>query len=178
MVMNGSAPEFDEQRFEALYDEHFGLLVGIAVQKFRVPETDAETLAHEVFLSYLKNPASVRELRSWLVGAICHASRYYWRTNARLLPEDAIEELERIDPATVNILDSLPNQLAAREALSALSPRYQEILRLRFFEGLTVPELAQRLGVKKKYAAKLLSKCLRRAETLYVRKGRRMLRRR
>jgi RNA polymerase sigma factor (sigma-70 family) len=171
MVMNGSAPEIDEQRFEALYVEHYSLLIGVAVQKFHVPDSEAATLVHDVLLSYLRDPEHVRDLRPWLVGAICHACRYYWRQHSRLLPEDAIE-LERVDPSTVNILESLPNQLAAREALEALSPRYQEILRLRFFEGLTVPELAQRLGVKKKYAAKLLEKCLRRAETLYVRKGR------
>jgi RNA polymerase sigma factor (sigma-70 family) len=177
MVTTGSAPDFDERQFEALYHEHFGFLVAIAIQKFRVPESDAETLAHEVFLSYLKDPQHVRDLNKWLVGAICHASRYYWRVNNRMSP-DVEAELERIDPSTINILESLPNQLAAREALECLSPRYQEILRLRFFEGLSVPELAARLGVKKKYAAKLLTKCLRRAETLYVRKGRRRLRRR
>jgi RNA polymerase sigma factor (sigma-70 family) len=151
--------------------------VGVAVQKFRVPESEAETLAHEVFLSYLKAPGKVRELRQWLIGAICHASRYYWRVNGRMFPQD-VEALDRIDPSTVNILDSLPNQLAAREALECLSPRYQEILRLRFFEGLSVAELGKRLNIKTKSAAKLLTKCLRRAETLYVRKGRRKLRRR
>ena len=176
MITTGSAPDFDERQFEALYHEHFHFLVAIAIQKFRVPESDAETLAHEVFLTYLKHSQRVRDLKNWFVGAICHASRYYWRVNARQSAEAAME-FERIDPSTVNILESLPNQLAAREALECLSPRYQEILRLRFFEGLSVPELAARLGVKKKYAAKLLTKCLRRAETLYVRKGRRRLRR-
>ena len=131
MVTTGSAPDFDERQFEALYHEHFGFLVAVAVQKFHVPESDAETLAHEVFLSYLKDPLHVRDLNKWLLGAICHASRYYWRVNKRLSPE-AAPEFERIDPATINILESLPNQLAAREALECLSPRYQEILRLRF----------------------------------------------
>ena len=42
---------------------------------------------------------------------------------------------------------------------------------MRYFEGCTVAEVASRLGVKTKYAQKLITKCLRRAERLYGGKG-------
>jgi len=103
MVTTGSAPDFDERQFEALYHEHFGFLVAVAIRKFRVPESDAETLAHEVFLSYLKDPQHVRDLNKWLLGAICHASRYYWRVHNRQSSETELQ-IERIDPSTINIL--------------------------------------------------------------------------
>ena len=160
----------DDRRFEEIYEQHFGFLVGIAVRKFRVPESEAETLAHEVFLSYFKHAEQVRDLRSWFVGAICHASRYYWRTNARIVSSDEPSHLDRIDPASTRILDSLPDQLAAREALQGLTQRDQEILRLRYFEGLSINELAERLGLKSKYTQKLVMKCLRRAEQQYAAK--------
>lgn len=171
--MLNSRPSFDEEHFEEIYLEHFELLVSVAVQKFGIAESEAETLAHEVFLSYLKRGETIRELRPWFVGAICHASRYYWRTHRRVLPADleGIEE-EHADPSSSRILDSLPDQLAAREALECLSPRCQEILRLRYFEGCSVIEIAEHLGVKPKYAQKLISKCLRRAEQRYGAKGR------
>ncbi len=158
--------------FEAIYEEYFDLLVGLAVRKFHVPPTEAETLAHEVFLSFLRRSQEILNLQGWLIGAICHACRYYWRRNGRNIAEvESQEPLDRVDPASTRIVDSLPDQLAAREALERLSPRYREILRLRYFEGCSINELAARLGVKPKYAQKLVMKCLRSAEKTYSAKG-------
>ena len=160
----------DEQHFEAIYDQYFDLLVDIAECKFRVPAMDAESLAHDVLMGYLKKSATVMELRSWLVGAICYASRHYWRLNDRNRNAELDAAFDRVDPASLHILESLPDQLAAREALECLSPRYRAILQMRYFEGCTIAEVATRLGVKTKYAQKLITKCLRRAEVLYRRK--------
>ena len=162
----------DEQDFEAVYGQYFDLLAQIAVFKFQIPDSEAETLVHDVLISYLRKSDSIVELRSWLIGAICYASRHYWRLNGRILDSDPEIELDRVDPASVRILDSLPDQLAAREALECLAPRCREVLQMRYFEGCTVAEVATRLGVKTKYAQKLITKCLRRAERLYGEKGR------
>lgn len=168
-----STDRLEEEHFEAVYLQYVDLLVQIASFKFSVPDTDAEALAHDVLISYLRKSETIVELRRWLVGAICYASRHYWRQNGRIISvADADIEFDRADPTSVNILDSLPNQLAAREALECLAPRCQAILHMRYFEGYSVPEIAERLGVKSKYAAKLISKCLRRAEKLYTAKGR------
>lgn len=162
----------DEPSFEAVYGQYFPLLAQIAVFKFQVPDSEAETLVHDVLMSYLRKSRDIVELRPWLIGAICHASRHYWRLNGRTVGTEAQVELDRVDPASVNILDSLPDQIAAREALECLAPRCREILQMRYFEGCTVAEVASRLGVKTKYAQKLITKCLRRAERLYSQKGR------
>ncbi|HVR39846.1 MAG TPA: sigma-70 family RNA polymerase sigma factor [Thermoanaerobaculia bacterium] len=167
-----TSERFDHGHFEATYEKYFPLLVQVAVFKFQVPDTEAETLVHDVLLSYLRKGTTVLDLRPWLIGAICHASRHYWRLNGRIIATDPEVELERVDPATVRILDSLPDQIAARKALECMSPRCQQILHMRFFEGCTVPEIAARLGVKAKYASKLLAKCLRRAEKLFSEEGR------
>lgn len=162
---------YDEQRFEAVYEQYAEFLLQIAVFKFRVPDSEAETLVHDVLFSYLRKGSDVNDLRSWLVGAICHASRHFWRLNTRIIEADPTFELDRVDPASVRILDSLPDQLAAREALECLSPRCQEVLRMRYFEGCTVPEIAQKLGITAKGAQKLITRSLRRAERLYTNKG-------
>lgn len=168
-----TSPRHDDRQFEAIYEQYFDLLIQIATFKFRVPDSEAETLVHDVLISYLKKAHVVIDLRSWLIGAICHASRHYWRLNGRNVGPDAEVPLDRVDPASARILDSLPDQLAARQALECLSPRYREILKMRYFEGCTIAEVATRLGVKTKYAQKLITKCLRRAEQLYSKKGRR-----
>src|SRR5438874_8521369 len=88
----------DSVQFESLYEGQFGFLLGVAVRKFRVPVTEAETLVHEVFLTYLKRANEIHDLPAWLLGAICHASRHYWRINGRSVNPD--EMFDRIDPAS------------------------------------------------------------------------------
>jgi len=152
--------------FREVYESNYAFLTSIAVNKFYVPEDEAEMLATEVFLTYLRKRDQIVDLRSWLIGAICHVSRHYWRANRRAVDADSEIDVNYVDPASQRIGDVLTDQIAARQVLDSLAPRYSEILRLRFFSGLTVPEIAAHLGVKPKYAQKLISKCLKRAEKL------------
>ena len=163
-----SRHDLDEEIFVRLYEKHCGLLVAVAVRKFQVPIDDAEALAHEVFLSYLKRKDEIRDLQKWLLGAICNASRYYWRQHGRNIEQLDLEvAAERADPASSNILETMMAKIAAGEALAGLPPRWQHILRLRYFEGHSINEIAEQLGVTAKYTQKLVSKCLRRAEEIF-----------
>jgi RNA polymerase sigma-70 factor, ECF subfamily len=157
-----------EESFEHVFEEYKELLKSIATRKFRVPTEEAENLAHEVFLTYLRRHSTVVDLRSWMVGAICHASRHYWRLNGRATGIDTEAVLERVDPASARILESLPDQLAAREALELLSPRAREVLRMRYFEGATIPEIAQHFRIKPDSAKQLIQRGLRRAREVYA----------
>jgi RNA polymerase sigma factor (sigma-70 family) len=161
-------PDVDELEFVRIYEENFDLLVALAVRKFQVPFGDAEGLAHEVFLSYLKRRKEIRALHGWLIGAICNASRHYWRKHDRSIDQlDDEATSVHIDPSTENVSEWLLARIAAGEALAVLSPRYQHILRLRYYEGYTIPEIAEELGVTAKYAQKLVMKILRRAEEFF-----------
>src|SRR5688572_3637691 len=105
------SPRLDDQQFEAIYEQYFDLLVQIAAYKFQVPDSEAETLVHDVLITYLRKSNDVIELRSWLIGAICHASRHYWRLNGRIIDAEDFIDFDRVDPASLRILDSLPDQL-------------------------------------------------------------------
>src|SRR5690349_5525680 len=72
-------PEAAGLPFEDLYRTFHPLLRAIAMRNFGVPRADAENLVHDVFLTYLSNPSNVRDLRPYLIGAICNASRQYRR---------------------------------------------------------------------------------------------------
>ena len=50
------------------------------------------------------------------------------------------------DPAET--LDALENRLALRRAIAELSPDYRQVVALRYFAGLTVPEVARTLGAR------------------------------
>src|SRR3990170_7524715 len=75
---------------ETLYIEHRSLLLYVACRKFRIPDSDAENLIQEVFLSYLQTATKIENIRAWLVAAMCNASRHYWRATGRTesLPDD------------------------------------------------------------------------------------------
>jgi DNA-directed RNA polymerase specialized sigma24 family protein len=63
--------------FCSLYEAHFDHLVDIAVLQFRVPEAEAQSLAHEVFLTFLRSSQRVRDQESWLDGAMRCAARNF-----------------------------------------------------------------------------------------------------
>ncbi|HXA15682.1 MAG TPA: sigma-70 family RNA polymerase sigma factor [Thermoanaerobaculia bacterium] len=158
----------DEEQFVQLYEKNIDVLIAVAIRKFQVPADDAEALAHEVFISYIKRKDDIRDLHKWLLGAICNASRYYWRQHGRNIEQlDTELAAERPDPASRDILEVMASRIAAGEALAGLSPRYQHILRLRYFEGYSINEIADHLGVTAKYTQKLVTKCLRRAEEVF-----------
>ncbi|HEX7151882.1 MAG TPA: sigma-70 family RNA polymerase sigma factor [Thermoanaerobaculia bacterium] len=157
---------FDEGHFEAIYEQYFDLLLQIAVYKFKVPDFEADALVHDVLLGYLRKADSIIDLRSWLIGAICYASRHYWRLNKGHASTDDENQPDPPDPMLVSVLDSLPDQIAARELMSRLPLRAQQILHMRFFEGCSMIEIGERLGVRSKYAQKLVAKYLKRAADL------------
>ena len=60
------------------------------------------------------------------------------------------------DPADAGHLDELEQRLALDDAIAGLSPREQEILRLRFLEGLTQTAIGERLGLAQFQVSRIL----------------------
>jgi DNA-directed RNA polymerase specialized sigma24 family protein len=48
-----------------------------------------------------------------------------------------------------------------------MPPRWAHILRLRYFEGYSMKEIAEQQNVTSKYMQKLVAKCLERAEEIF-----------
>lgn len=155
--------------FGAIYEENYGLLVGTAMH-FRISEIDAQALAHEVFLAYFLKAGEIVNSRAWLVSAVCNASKYYLRKQAREVALQA-EAKEAPDPRLQRIGDSLPDQLAARQVFACLTARCQVALRLRYLEGYRMWEVAEELNISEKYADKLVRRCLQKARERYWARG-------
>lgn len=145
------APDFD-----ALYRQYRPLLLGIATGKFRVQVEDAESLAHDVFLSLMIRWSAVRNVRMWLVGAICNACRYRLRQVARAVPlDDEISEHGEEPPYI--------ERLSARAMLSRVTPRDKRVILLRFEQGMTAREIGRTLGCTPRAADRRLRRALERA---------------
>jgi len=151
--------------FRSVYDEYLRLIVGTAIRHYRICETDAEALAHEVFLAYFLKANEVLDPRAWLLSAINNASKYYLRRQARQV---ALPPEYEATASTGG--ESLADQLVAREIICCLSARCQLALRLRYVEGYSIPELAVELDTSAKYAQKLVGKCVRQAKRRYAAK--------
>ena len=153
---------FDQ--LEDVYRLHYDLLLYVARRRFRVPAGDAENLIQEVFVCYLSTAAEVRDVRSYLLGAISNASRHYWRLRGRTdqLPQDMAKKSDPNASA-----ESLDNSMTVRDTLSHLHEKCRETLRLRYYEGCSAAEVAKELDTTNRYAEKLIHNCLKRAHQIY-----------
>jgi RNA polymerase sigma factor (sigma-70 family) len=163
-----AAPTTSDRDCGEIYERYLRLMMWIARRRFRIPDSEAEPLVHEVFVNFLIKMESVSDIRAWLVAAISNACRYYLRVRDRCetLPDDFAE---RPDPHLAHVLDLWPDQLAAQQAIAATTARCQLVLRLRYFEGYSVPEIAAELKITIAYATKLVGECVRQARRRYAR---------
>jgi RNA polymerase sigma factor (sigma-70 family) len=152
---------------EALYIQHRKLLLYVACRKFRIPESDAESLTQEVFLSFLQNGTKIDNVRAWLVAAMCNASRHFWRASGRTesLPDDFNDHS---DPESVGLADQFAMRMTVHQALDYLQPRCRETLYLHYFEGRSANDVARELETTNRYAEKLIHNCLKRVREIYM----------
>ncbi len=136
-----------------------------------MPPEDAEALVNDVFIAYLLRIDYIRNAEKWLIGAVCHASRGYWRREVRTepLPRDLHET---IDPGSLDAEDRLVAKLTVALALSHLRERCRRVLRMYYLDGYSIAELAVFLGTTPGYAAQVLHECRRRLRQIYRRLAR------
>jgi RNA polymerase sigma factor (sigma-70 family) len=157
-----SSPHAVEEAYRLQYE----LLLHISTRRFSVPRHDAEGLVHEVFVSYLASSHEIRDARAYLVGAICNASRYYWRSHGRLetLPSDFDH---RTDPSAAMLSDSMATRITISETIKRLHEKCQKTLRLKYWDGCSAAEVAAAFSTTNRYAEKLIHKCLKKAHEIY-----------
>lgn len=148
---------------ESAYRDYAFMLRSVAMNKFRIPNEEVDSVVQEVFLSYIVHVDSVEDVRSWLFGAICNASRVYWRKNPRT------EEIPPgVEPFTNDAEHMLATRITVRQTLARLQKRCRETLQLHYVEGQSAREVAEAFSTTRRYAEKLIHKCLKRAHEIYV----------
>jgi RNA polymerase sigma factor (sigma-70 family) len=119
-------------------------------------------------VSYLVTLAEIENPKAWLIAAVCNGSRHYWRSRSPLFAsEDLDGETFARDPAAE--LTKIEHDILVSRMLSLLPPRQREVLRLHYFEQMTAPEMAARLGTTTRYAERLIWKSLKSARRIYER---------
>lgn len=153
---------------DATYRSQATLLRELAERKFRLPRGEAEALVNDVFMTLLLRAEPVRDPQKWLIGAVCNASRDFWRKTNRTdpLPPD-IDEYA--DPRLLDPEGSLIRHLTLAMALSRLGQTCSDVLRLHYAEGYSAAEIAT--AVRKSLGAieQLLHRCRIKARHVYDR---------
>lgn len=149
------------------YQNYLRLLARIEIGRRLQGKVDASDIVQETFLDAQRQfPAFrgeaegqfVQWLRTILAGTLANVVRRYLGTQARdlNLERQLAEDLDQSSCALAHFLvdpHSSPSQLAIRdeqglrvtEALSRLPDDYQTVLILRHIEGLTFPQVAERM---------------------------------
>jgi RNA polymerase sigma-70 factor, ECF subfamily len=147
-VLVSAARAGDRSAFGLLYDRYARMVHGILL--CRVPSRDVDDLVQEVFLLVLRQLHSLRDVSrfgAWL-GTITRnrANDYYRKASPVDRATDPPRE-EQAEKSRTN--DHTVEQEAAMTlaVLRTLPETYRESLTLRLVEGMTGPEIAERLGL-------------------------------
>jgi RNA polymerase sigma-70 factor (ECF subfamily) len=151
-----------------LYRPYLTLLARLHIGRRLQGKADPTDMVQETFLEAARHFAGFRgstepELAAWLrqilATSLAHLVRRYLGTQARdiRLEQGIADELDQSSRAIDRSLvaqQSTPSQRASRreqavllaDALSRLPDDYREVIILRHLEGLTFPEVSERMG--------------------------------
>jgi DNA-directed RNA polymerase specialized sigma24 family protein len=153
--------------FDEIYDTYAPLLRRIAIAKFGITANDASDLVHDVFATYLVNPTRVAELRPYLIGAICNASRGYLRKTATVR-DGVCSGLDECQVASDDELqDGVVRDVLIGRILGRLGRSCRDALYRFYIHGETAAVIAKRRNTSAGYIGRLLHLCRKRARDAY-----------
>jgi RNA polymerase sigma-70 factor, ECF subfamily len=142
-----TAQQGDQAAFGELYD-HYLTKVYRRVYSL-VPETDAEDVTQEIFISVARSLGSFRggsSFSTWLYRIVKRRVADYYRKRERQVEQVDLEKADNTPDE--NILGNTADVLLLQQALRALPESHREIIMLRLAEGLPFQEVADRLNIK------------------------------
>lgn len=153
-LIESGDPVAAEQLLPLVYEELRKLAAANLIREKPGQTLQATALVHEAYLRLVDgNKAQHWNSRGHFFGAAAEAMRRILIDQARHKRSDRHGgnhhriELNAVEPAApVNQVDILALDEALGE-LAARDPRAAELVKLRFFAGLSVPEAAQTLGI-------------------------------
>ena len=154
------------ERFDVIYERYYSRVLSYALSRVRPPE-DAEDVCSAVFENVLRDLDTYDESRGTLsvwIFRIAH-NTVVNHHKARRPTEELDEELasaEMIDDALLR-RESLTALAAALERLEDME---HDVIVLRYYEGCTLREIAERTGIPYRTVARKEQKALARLRFL------------
>jgi RNA polymerase sigma factor (sigma-70 family) len=141
--------------------------------------TVAEDMVQEAFMKLHGQFDDVREPRRWLYRTVHNMSLNHLRNTAKIVHLEAPSNRAEAQPADPADPQPLPDEEIARIegigqvrlTLEALDARSQELVRLKFTEGLSYKEMSERTGLKIGHVGYLLHHALKAVAEQLARNG-------
>lgn len=133
--------------FNELYQRHLPSVYKRV--RFVIPEADVEDVTQEVFLAALKSLRSFRgeaQFSTWLRTLTNNKVAEYYRKRNRKGEAPQVPLTEAADRTEGSTARKLEEQINLRKALQELPQQYQDVILLRFAEGLQFKEIAELTG--------------------------------
>lgn len=162
----------DEEAYAAFFDEYFARLYRFALARL-FDEGDAEEVVQSTLIRAIRKLATYRgesRLFTWLCTICRHEIADLARSRGRKpAAVDLVEENPEVRAALESLPDSLERDPARRlhlrelgrlvqVTLDHLPQHYGNALEWKYVEGLSVAEIAERLGIGPKAAESLLTR--------------------
>lgn len=132
---------------------------------YNIPRDDAEDLLQEALIAVFRKWSSIQHKEAWLLGTVRNRCMLYWKRRWR-------DRVERMDPESLEAVSApLPPPQERQEMLwdlqviaATLGERHWAMLCLRYGLGLSIPEVARRLGYNPSSIRKLSCRIVNRLQ--------------
>jgi RNA polymerase sigma-70 factor, ECF subfamily len=137
--------------------------------QYRIPHQDAEDILQEALIVTFRRWDEILYKEGWLLVILRHKCSIYWR-------EKRVSRLQAVDPPFLEALsEEVPPEQEREEMLwdlsrlfACLEDRHRDLLALRYLQGYSTAECAERLGYNvssvRKLSCRAVAKILRRLD--------------
>lgn len=165
MVLHMAGDQTRRKRMDAVYQAHFTAIRAYCMR--RLPVAEANDAASEVFLAAWRRiedlppgDGALPYLYGIARNKVAHAKRSQGRRSRLVTRASSVASETATEPETIVMARAEAD--AIDSALQALRPDDREVIRLRAWEELTGPQIAEVLGISTAAAQKRLARALER----------------
>jgi RNA polymerase sigma-70 factor (ECF subfamily) len=133
----------DQASFNALYDRYFSTVYNRV--RYTIPDADVDDVTQEIFIAVMRSLHGFQgrsKFSTWLRTLVNRQVAGYYRSRERKVDETPILDGQQFSQSGYAGDQKHTERITIRRALQHLPPHYQEILLLRFAEGLKFREIA------------------------------------
>ena len=160
----------DRDAFRHLVERYKDPLYGTALLMTRNPALAEEHVQDALLLAWrgIRGFQRGRPVKPWLIRILVNA--VLGQQRKRSLPTVPLEESPPLE-APPGDVEAIEDRQVLRDALDQLSPEHRQVVVLRYFADLTVPEVARAAGVREGTVKSRLHRALRQMRELLDQSG-------
>jgi RNA polymerase sigma-70 factor (ECF subfamily) len=143
----------DKLAFNELYQRYSGQLRGYFNNMLWRDKEKAEDFVHDLFAKIIRNPDYFdvnRSFKTWLFSVASNMCKNeYKKQEVRKNTSTGVEEYRHVSSSSNVLSEVQDNQFkeAFEETLETLDEKHREVFTLRHFDGLSMKEIAEIMGI-------------------------------